>query len=118
MPIHRVRDYVEHLKTQPVQVRKRVAVATSGAVTGVVALAWLVALTSSGSLALSPDPSSTRNLASATRESGEDLSSLLGAAGAFQNGLKGSGSITVVDTKASSTLDQAEAKDERTVIPF
>lgn len=120
MPIHHVRDYVEHLKGQPVHVRKRFALGASGAITGVIALAWIVALSSSGSLTLAPSSSATSNIAAATRDSGKDLSSLLGAAGAFKdNGFNGSGSITVVDTKASSTLDQpATASDERTVIPF
>ena len=118
MPIHHVKDYVEHLKSKPVHVRQRVAVATSGAITGLIALAWVVSLSASGSLALSPGPSVSANIASATRDSGEEFSNLLGAAGAFRSGLEGGSTITVVDTKASSTLDRPGEKDERTVIPF
>lgn len=117
MPIQRARDYVEHLKSKPEHVRQRVALASSGLITGLVVVGWLVALTSSGTLALSSEPQYD-DITVASQESAEDFSNLLGAAGAFRTGLDGAGSVTVVETTESSTLEQEDSIGERTVIPF
>mgnify|MGYP000543943540 CR=1 FL=1 len=120
MPLRRVRDYVENLKAKPTHVRERAALGASAAITAVIAIGWLVALSTSGTLALGPAGTpASKQLAKTSQESQKDFSNLLGAAGAFQNNMSaGQGSITVVETNTSSTLEQEDMVGEQTVIPF
>lgn len=114
MPIHHVQNYVEHLKGKPEHVRRRYALAISGGITFVIAFAWITAIGTSGVLALSPQ-SGQRQIAE--NEPGP-MSSLVGAAAAFRTGIS-SGSLNVVETEVSSSLDRPEDKtQEATVIPF
>lgn len=107
-----MRDFIEHLRAKPEHVRKQIAFATSAGVTGVVAFMWVIAFVSSGALMRSSEPE-TPAVTSALKE--QKGASLLGAIGALTT--KEDGSIVVVGTSASSTVEEKKT-EERTVIPF
>jgi hypothetical protein len=115
-----IRDYIEELKSKPEHIRRRVALGVSTGITGLVAIGWLVALGSSGTLALSTpaDEAGTQGIAAAAQQTQTGFADLLGAASAFQAATDGHAPLTIVGTRASSTLDQPSAEDTRTVIPF
>ncbi len=105
-------DFVERLRAKPEHVRKSLALLGAGGFTAVIALFWAVSFTSSASFALSTSNESKPSVETAFKE---DSASLLSAVGTL---LKGDvGQITVVETRASSTVD-APKGDTRTVIPF
>ena len=116
-----IRDYIEHLKSQPEDVRKRIALGSTLGITGLVFLGWVVALGASGTLALS-DPAKAApdtGLAAAASQTKNGFSDLLGAASAFQSVQNGTSPVTIVDGRASSTLDaKADPNEGKTVIPF
>ncbi|KND51795.1 MAG: hypothetical protein ABA06_00845 [Parcubacteria bacterium C7867-001] len=104
-----MKDLVERLRAKPEHIRRRITLGTSVGVTGVVAIAWLIALVTSSPLLL---PTTSVNLAN----TGPQFPNLLGgAAAAF--GSPEANSLTIEDGAASSTLDRSET-DTRTVIPF
>jgi hypothetical protein len=106
-------DFIERLRAKPEHVRKGIALGTASGVTALIALVWSVSFFSSGALALSPSSVGTEGLASSFSKTGG--SSLLSAVGALSG--KQEGQITVVETRASSTV-AAPSSDDRTVIPF
>lgn len=110
-----IRDYIEHLRAKPVHQRQHIAFASAFSVTLVVTLGWLTALVSSGALAFE-DSGVDPNFASATQGLQSQTANLAGTAGAF-GGMLENAEITVVDTKASSTLDREDI-GEATVISF
>lgn len=105
-------DYIERLRTKPVHVRKQIAFGASAGFTALVAIIWVTAFTASGALsrsALTDQPGLTSTFST------EKGASLLGAIGALTT--KQDGSVEVVGTQASSTVNEP-SEDERTVIPF
>lgn len=109
-------DFIERLRAKPEHVRRRIALAASAGVTAVVALLWLIAISSSGVLALGSGSSSDSTLTSAFSGKAGSTASAFSAAAALFGGASGDG-IEVVGTESSSTLDERPA-EERTVIPF
>ncbi len=109
--MQRAKDYVEHLKRKPLHERERIAAFSAGAVTFVIALGYLVAITTSDRLTLDSAPRPT------TVASEQRFSDLLGAAAAFNGSFAQDGEITVVESKRSSTLESSET-GSATVIPF
>lgn len=118
-----IRDYVEHLKSKPEDVRRRIALGSSVGITAIVAVGWMVALGASGTLALSApaDDGATTGLADAASATQNGFAGLLGAASAFQAGTGDSGepALTIVGGQTSSTLEtKADENEGKTVIPF
>lgn len=111
-----IRDYLEHIKSKPEHVRRRIAVSTAGALTFLVLLGWGATIITSGSLALEDTEDTGVSVGTAARQFTSDFSGLAGAAAALEFGGE-EGGITVVETKASSTLDEFQ-QNEATVIPF
>lgn len=119
-----IRDYVEHLRAKSVHQRQNIAFASAGCITILVAFGWLTTLVSSGVFAFKESEtdagfvSATQVLQSQTAKllGPQGGANLAGAAGAF-GGIMESAEVTVVDTKASSTLDREDI-GEATVIPF
>lgn len=105
-------DFIERLRAQPDHRRKQIAFSVASGITGLVALMWFGAFTSSGALSRSSEPKENPIKAAFTETDG---ASLLGAIGALTTGEDGS--IRVVGASASSTVE-TPSKDERTVIPF
>ena len=121
--MQRVHDMVHTLRQKPEHVRQNIAVGVSGGVTLVVALAWLVTSVASGTFSISPTKftSDTSDASQAVATSKNSFSELLGAAGAAVGAAPGSpASITVVDTKVHSTLEETSPQADRnvTVIHF
>jgi|CXWL01.1.fsa_nt_gi hypothetical protein len=115
-----MRHHIQHLKEKPEHVRRRIAVGTSAGVTVIVALVWMVTLSSSGVLALKNAPTSeSENVAESARSAKEGITSLLGAVGAAP-GESTSPALSIIDNGASSTLDQKQNQpsSNATVIPF
>jgi hypothetical protein len=114
-----VRDYVEHLRSKPEHIRRRIALGSSLAIVAVIAVGWMIALGSSGTLALSAptaDDEANAALAASAKESANQFTNLLGAASAYQSST-GPGQVVIVNGASSSTLEKP-AEDTRTVIPF
>lgn len=109
-------DYLEHLRAKPEHERRMIALATSGGLTLVVFLAWLITFTSSGTLALNSKQPETKD-AGATAKTAQSVSNLLGAVGSLRTSLEEGAGVRVVETNTSSTLP-AEETTEQTVIPF
>jgi hypothetical protein len=107
-----MRDFIESLRAKPDQTRKQIALFTASGLTGLVAIMWVVAFTSSGALSRTT-PKEEGGIKAAFSE--QNGASLLGAIGALTT--REDGSIEVVGTSASSTAP-APSTDERTVIPF
>ena len=127
METHRVHEVVHHLRSKPQHIRQRIALGSAVGITLVVALGWLGAMTMNGSFSLavastptvavttadsatSPEPSSTNQTS--------PFSQLMGAAGAAIGATTSAPTISVVDTKTSSTLDQPTVPEDVTVIHF
>lgn len=108
-----MRDFVERLRTKPIHTRKQLAFGASVGITGMVALMWGAAFTSSGALSRTDVGEEPAIVAAFSEEHG---SSLMGAIGALTS-QKSEASLTVVETNASSTVEEEET-DNRTSIPF
>ena len=112
-----MKDYLETLRSKPEQVRRRIALGAAASFTAVVAVGWMVALTTSGALSLS-SPESSEVQATFAEGFGQ-YDDLAGAASAMYQNTQNSASISIVEEENSSTLDRTEAtKTEATVIPF
>lgn len=119
-----MRDFIERLQAKPEHVRHRIAFFSSFSITAVVAVAWFAAVANSGVLTLAPlDASSGSGLGAATgasalvKETSSGWNDLLGAVGAAGDTSSADPALSIVDERASSTLDR-NTVDERTVIPF
>ncbi len=116
-----ISHHIHRLRQQPSHVRERVAFGISGGITGVVALGWLVAMSSSGAFSLTAKtvaesvapPAEVKQTFS---EGTKGFNSLLGAAGATLTGSDPSAAVQVIETRSSSTLDASTT--DATVIPF
>lgn len=108
-------EYLETLRAKPGHIRERIALGTAAATTAVVAAAWLIVLSASGTFTLAPSnvtaSSDAEGFGTAVAETKSGFSSFLGAVGAYQSGQTSSG-ITV-QTEASTTVEQMP-----TVLPF
>ncbi len=120
----RIIDHIDTLRAKPEHVRHRIALAASLGITALVAVGWLIAVATSGTLALKSDDA----LASTPGQAGADVaqtvadtksnfSQLLGAAGAAFGATSTAPSLTIVETRASSTLDRPNPATQ-TAIPF
>ena len=115
-----ITHHINRLKEQPSHIRERVAFGVSGGVTALVAIGWLVAMSSSGSFTLATKSvaESVRppdNVATSLSESGSGIKSLLGAAGEAFGASSAPSAIKVVDTNTSPA---PESETSATVIPF
>lgn len=111
-----MRDFIETLRAKPEHVRRRIALAAAAGVTATVALLWIVALMTSGALALNAPPR-TSEIAASFSERASGTASALSAAASLFSGTQPSEGIEVVEVESSSTLD-APVPEERTIIPF
>ena len=117
-----ITHHIDRLKEKPSHVRERVALGVSGGVTTIVALGWLMAMSSSGTLSLATKSVAEgvrppAEVATSINESSSSFKSMLGAASAALGASSSPATITVVETHTSSTLD-GSASTNATVIPF
>ncbi|MBA3789416.1 hypothetical protein H0X32_03440 [Patescibacteria group bacterium] len=126
-------DFVERLRTKPEHVRRRIAFGTTLGVTGLAALGWFFALVFSGSLSLTPNPSSTQGgtlaadgtvvggqAQTAVTQTKSGFSQLLGAAG-LGGASAAPTALRIVDAPTStpiSTENQSPTGGDQTIIPF
>jgi hypothetical protein len=119
----RIDDHLERLRQKPTRVRHRIAVATAGAFTALVAVGWMATLAGSGTLALRdtrPVEEAPDDAAVALSESASAFSNLVGAAGAALGATSTAAALRIIDERTSSTLDDAPPPNDtqETVIPF
>ncbi|MBU0749969.1 hypothetical protein KKH15_00435 [Patescibacteria group bacterium] len=113
-----MQDFIERLRAKPEHVRKQIAIATSGVLTGLVAVGWLASLVAGGTLALKASDT-VAEPAGNIAEQQNGFESLLGAAGSFAGVTTEDPELTVLESRTSSTLDRNQQEvDTRTVIPF
>jgi len=105
-----MKDYVEHLRAKPESVRRTIAFSAAAAVAAVVAAGWMIALVSSGNLAIAP-VSNDENASAAFAETQQRFDELAGAASAFYSS-QGAAGVTVVEDEAPAPAEPApqEAK--------
>jgi hypothetical protein len=101
-------DLIARLKTRPLPVRRRIAIATAGAATALVAVVWFTASLALGSfggapavVATAPQNQNLAGAAAAVIPTPADDSSTAG--------------LTIIETATSSTLVSSA---NRTIIPF
>lgn len=111
----RMQEFIERLKEKPGHVRNRIALATAGGVTGLIALGWFGVLASMGafsittqSVAAGENPADSINSTMGQAASG--FSAITGATGGNAN----QSTITVVN----QTQTPAAPAAEQTVLPF
>ncbi len=102
-----IQDYIAHLQEKPESVRYRIAFGVAASITGVVALGWVTALTTSGTLALKPSVpvSNEPSLSQQLSEPVSAFSNLMGAAGAAFGASDSEAALRIIETRMSSTLD-------------
>lgn len=118
MATDRIIEHIDRLREKPEHVRQRIAVLTAAGVTGLVAVTWLAALATSGTLALK-GPGLNDPKPQVFAEAPTSFSNLVGAAGAAFSAT--SSELSVVETRTSSTLDAKVGpanNTHKTVIPF
>lgn len=116
-----LRDYIEHLRSKPEHIRRRIALGTSFGFTALVAVLWFTSLAASGTFTLASNTvPENKDLPPVLPDTSKSVSELLGAVGAYQSAAKNpEAPITIVDGSASSTLEARGASEqEKTVIPF
>lgn len=129
MATERIIQHIERLREKPHHVRHRIAMLTAIVATGVVALGWITALSTSGALALqSPAPVSEEDavtpeadISKAFSDSKSAFSNLVGAASAAFGATSSEAALQVLETRTSSTLNaESRTKNDtdKTVIPF
>jgi hypothetical protein len=118
----RVHEVVHTLRQKPQHVRENIAIGVSGGITLLVALGWFAATASNGTLSLAPSATFADARAPGVQEavssSKDNFSQLLGAAGAAMGASSSPATITVVDTRVHSTLDEQQVAADATVIHF
>jgi hypothetical protein len=121
METRRVHEVVHTLRQKPVHVRERIALGVAGGVTAIVAVGWFAANSIAGTFSLAPTTLAGGNpdVHQAVAQTSTSFSELVAASGAaFGAGSSSPATITVVDTKVNSTLDQQEVPADQTVIHF
>ncbi len=104
-----MKDYVEHLRAKPESVRRTIAFSAAAAIAAIVAAGWMIALVSSGNLAITP-VSTDEDTAAVFTETQQRFDELAGAAGAFYANQEAG--VTVVEDDAPQPAEPApqEAK--------
>lgn len=116
MATDRIIEHIDRLREKPEHVRHRIAVLTAAGITGLVAVTWMGALATSGTLALKPLPEPEP-----VAETAPSFSRLVGAAGAALSAPSNDPELEIVESRTSSTLDSSVKPanaTHKTVIPF
>lgn len=113
--------HIDRLKEKPSHVRERVAFGISGGVTALVAIGWLVAMSSSGAFSIATKSvansvSPTADVTKSFTQGSSNATELLGAASAAFGGQTAASEIKVVDTGSTATAPASASS--ATVIPF
>lgn len=120
--MERLKQHLDTLRAKPEHVRHRIAFGTAFAVTGVVALAWMATMASSGVLALREEAPAAPpdEIDAALAESTSAFSNLVGAAGAAFGAGSPEAALKIIEERTTSTLDDAPPGNDtqETVIPF
>ncbi len=118
-----MKDLIERMRAKPEHERRRITLLSSIGATALVALVWVTATVSSGSLAIKSDGGGTNlsGMDSASNDnplanSQKGFSQLLGAVSAFQSGSSTQAGLRIED--APSETPAPTGPDTRTVIPF
>lgn len=127
MATGRIIEHIDRLREKPEHVRHNIALGVAFGISGLVAVTWMTAMATSGTLALqsntvdeTPEGS---EMSAAVVESTSAFSSLMGAAGAAFNATNTDAALKIIEseTRTSSTLNtqsQSANASDKTVIPF
>lgn len=127
MSTDRIIEHIDRLREKPEHVRHRIAMLTAAGITGLVAVTWMGALATSGTLALktgavAESASGTgTEVSEAISESSSAFTNLMGAAGAAFGATSTEAALQIIETRTSSTITadaQPANATHRTVIPF
>lgn len=125
MASHTLAEALEHLRARPKHHRQNIAVATSAGITGLVVVAWFVAMSTSGAFSLKTSAvvadagGTATEVQGAVQSTKSNFSSLMGAATAALGATSTNPSLTIVETRNTSTLDtKPQNATSQTVISF
>lgn len=127
MATDRIIEHIDRLREKPEHVRHRIAMLTAAGITGLVAVTWMGALATSGTLALktgavAENASGTgTEVSEAISESSSAFTNLMGAAGAAFGATSTEAALQIIETRTSSTINadaQPANATHKTVIPF
>ncbi len=110
-------QHVDTLRAKPHHVRERIAFLAAAGVCAVVAVAWLAALSMSGSLSLKTDDTVAPD-ANTPALTTSNFSQLLGAAGAALGATSTDPAIKVIDSQTSSSIDSQQQAASATTLSF
>lgn len=111
-------EHIEHAKTKPHHVRKRITFAIAGGASALIALIWFVGSISAGSFAIqgSSFADSSNGPAITTDGSSDNSTSgVAGAAAALQQDANAPAHIEIIDTSPATSSGK---RAEQTTIPF
>ena len=116
-------DHLDRLREKPEHVRHRIAFLTSAGVTALVAILWVTALATSGTLALKQTAPEVVDgqprVAETFAETKSAFSELMGAVGAAAGATSSEPTLTTVESRTVTTFDTKIGNDtDKTVIPF
>ncbi len=123
MATGRIIEHIDRLREKPEHVRHTIALGVAFGISGLVAVTWMMAMATSGTLALQSNTVSETPEAAAVAESATAFNSLMGAAGAAFNATNTDAALDIIEseTRTSSTLNaqnQSVNATDKTVIPF
>lgn len=129
MATERIIEHVNRLREKPHHVRHNIAMGVAFGITGLVALGWMTALATSGTLALkssavvSSASGAGNDVSEVVSESTNAFSSLMGAAGAAFNATSTEAALDIIEseTRTYSTFEtrtEPANNTSKTVISF
>ena len=117
-----MKRHIDSLKRKPEHIRHRVAMGTAAAITGLVAVVWLVSHAASGTFALSsPSQLAGEDNATDFADTRTNFSDLVGAVGESLGATSTEPELTIVDGNTTSTITPPPASGnntDATAIPF
>ena len=105
-------DFIERQRARPEQVRRRMSYVAAGGASGIIAVAWLVALFTNGFF-----PAATPSIAGEQAPDALQQAAAVHAALPSDTSSAQDSSLSVIETKTSSTLDE-KPSGTATVLPF
>jgi hypothetical protein len=119
----RIIEHIDRLREKPEHVRHTIAFGVAIGISGLVAVGWMTALATSGTLALETDqPVIEDSATKALAESTYAFSNLMGAASAAFTATSTEAALNIIETRTSSTLNTSATESStgagKTIIPF
>lgn len=113
-------DFIERLRAKPEHVRRRIAVTSATAITGVITLGWFAALVAGNTIMLDQPVEGTPTLAGSAQEMTASVENARASwQAAFNTTGEESESLQIIEGETKSTVQtNTDVVDDRQSIPF